>query len=169
MCRANIRLAPMSAKPNTDETHEQSFGVIPIQKKKNETSETSETDDILFLVIKHRNGHWAFPKGHANVGETDVETARRELREETGIKEVTLNPKKAFEERYSKPKWREPNKIVIKTVRYFLGEVTNPTLKLQASEISDARWVPYAEARKLITFDAGRELLDEVAKVLGIL
>ena len=161
----------MSANPKTNETHEQSFGVIPIQRKKNETSETSEaseTDEILFLLIKHRNGHWAFPKGHANVGETDVETARRELREETGIKEVTVNPKKAFEERYSKPKWREPNKIIIKTVRYFLGEVTNPKLKLQASEICDAKWVTYAEARKLITFDASRALLDEVAKALGI-
>ena len=38
----------------------------------------------LFLLIQHQAGHWAFPKGHANPGESPAETARREFAEETG-------------------------------------------------------------------------------------
>ena len=38
------------------------------------------------LVIRHRHGgHWAFPKGHVEPGETELETAARETREETGV------------------------------------------------------------------------------------
>ena len=139
---------------------EQSFGVIPIQKIDGQ---------ILFLVIQHRGGHWAFPKGHANVGETELESAQRELREETGIRDVIIKTDQIFEERYSKSMWREPRRIIVKSVRYFIGEVNNPKLVLQASEVQDAKWATYAEARKLITFDAGRKLIDEAAKALGIL
>ena len=113
-------------------------------------------------------GHWAFPKGHANVGETELETARRELREETGIRDVDIKPGQIFEERYTKPRWHEPKTIIVKSVRYFIGEVKNPNLILQASEVQDAKWVAYAEARHLISFVAGRTLLDDAARVLGI-
>lgn len=138
---------------------EQSFGVIPIQRR---------DGHILFLVIQHRGGHWAFPKGHANVGETELETARRELREETGIRDVEIKTNQIFEERYTKPRWREPRKIIVKSVRYFIGEVKNPKLMLQASEIQDAKWVAYADARQLITFVASRTLLDDAARALGV-
>jgi 8-oxo-dGTP pyrophosphatase MutT (NUDIX family) len=153
----------MSAKPTAAQAaqaDEHSFGVIPIQQKNNDT---------LFLLIKHRGGHWAFPKGHANVGETEVETALRELHEETGISEVTLDTSHVFEERYYKPRWREPKRIVVKAVRYFLGEVTNPRIRLQTSEVEAYRWVNYADARRLITYDASRGVLDEAARHLGII
>ena len=35
-------------------------------------------------------GHWDFPKGHVDKGETEIETAIRELEEETGIKKIIL-------------------------------------------------------------------------------
>lgn len=144
---------------SNSKVEEQSFGVIPIQRRE---------DQILFLLIQHRGGHWAFPKGHANVGETALEAARRELREETGIRDVEIKTDQIFEERYTKPRWREPRKIIVKSVRYFIGEVTNPRLRLQASEVQNARWVVYAEARKLITFDASRALLDDAARALKL-
>ena len=45
------------------------------------------------LLIKHENGgHWAFPKGHVEEGETEVETALREIKEETGLSTLTSAP-----------------------------------------------------------------------------
>lgn len=37
------------------------------------------------LLIRHNAGHWAFPKGHMEEGETEVQTASREIQEETGL------------------------------------------------------------------------------------
>lgn len=138
---------------------EHSYGVIPIYRRNNET---------LFLVIQHNAGHWAFPKGRAEKGETHIETARRELREETGIKDVTLNTEHIFEERYFKTKWRDRSKIIEKTVRYYLGDVSNPRVKVQKEEVQDYRWATYEEARDLITFDQGKKLLDQVAQLLKV-
>ena len=42
--------------------------------------------NIQILLIKHINsGHWSFPKGHVEFGETEPETAIREIMEETNI------------------------------------------------------------------------------------
>ena len=43
----------------------------------------AESPEIL--LIKHNGGHWAFPKGHVEAGETEEETALREVQEETGL------------------------------------------------------------------------------------
>ena len=42
--------------------------------------------ELELLLLKHRfGGHWSFPKGHVEEGETEVETALREVHEETGL------------------------------------------------------------------------------------
>jgi 8-oxo-dGTP pyrophosphatase MutT (NUDIX family) len=138
---------------------EHSFGVIPVYQKGGQT---------YFLIIQHNAGHWAFPKGRAEKGETELETARRELREETGITDVSISADRVFEERYTRTKWGSPRQQVDKTVRYFLGMVHDPKIRLQQAEVQDSKWVTYEEARGLITFDASRKVLDEAAKALKL-
>ena len=51
-----------------------------------------------FLLIQHsvklgEKGHWDFPKGHMERGETEIQTALREVEEETGLKDLKLFPK----------------------------------------------------------------------------
>jgi 8-oxo-dGTP pyrophosphatase MutT (NUDIX family) len=138
---------------------EESYGVVPIHKKNSE---------VRFLLIQHHAGHWAFPKGHAEMDESDKETALREFREETGIKEVDLSEDRVFEESYLKT-WRgNARRLVRKTVRYYLGVVGTTTVKVQQAEIQAHRWVTLEEARKLITYNESRKLLEEVAKHLKL-
>lgn len=62
--------------------HEKSCGAIVYQIHRN----------IEILLIKHVNsGHWSFPKGHVEGTETEVETAKREIKEETAI-DVLIDP-----------------------------------------------------------------------------
>ncbi len=138
---------------------ERSFGVVPLRREGNR---------VLFLLIQHRAGHWAFPKGHASIGETELEAALRELREETGIQNVRLIPGLVVEEKYIKPMWGQPELRAEKTVRYFVGWVDDPTVRLQIAEVQDYRWLPYHEARALLTFEQSRSVLDQVARALNI-
>ena len=57
--------------------YEESFGVVPVQK--------TENDWEVFLIQHIKGRYWGFPKGHAEAGETPIESAVRELKEETNL------------------------------------------------------------------------------------
>ena len=44
-----------------------------------------EENELYVLLLKHNLGHWSFAKGHVESGETEVETAKREVNEEVGV------------------------------------------------------------------------------------
>jgi len=103
------------------------------------------------LMIKHQNGgHWAFPKGHKEPGETDEETAIRETKEETGI-DIKIVSSNTYIDNYSIGGYEN------KFVKYFVANPINDTLKNQETEVTDLEWVDLEEAIKKITFDETRE------------
>ena len=119
-----------------------------------------------FLLVQHKAGHWAFPKGHPDKGETHLETALRELEEETGIGRVVIDESRTFEEAYSFTK--RSGKHVIKRVLYYVGEVgMGHSVRVQASELSDYAWGDADETRERMSFDEGRRLLGAVLAYLG--
>lgn len=129
-----------------------SYGIIPLKKE----------DGIWkILMIKHVNGgHWALPKGHGEVNESAKQTAVRELLEETGLSVAKFLKRWALVERYC----LEPS--VWKVVRYYLAEVEGE-MKLQESEVSEARWVSLDEGGQLATYDPTREIIAKVERYLS--
>lgn len=118
-----------------------------------------------FLLIQHNAGHWAFPKGHPEEGESDLDTARRELLEETGLAAVTIDEGSPFEESYQFTK--RSGKQVNKRVVYFLGEVgPGQQVQLQEEEVADHAWGTAKQTREKLTFDEGKALLDAVLAYL---
>ena len=86
--------------------------------------------NIELLLIKHVvGGHWSFPKGHVEPGETEEQTALREIKEETGI-DVELNT--SFREVVSYSPKRDTTKDVI----YFLGKAKTFQYTPQEEEIA---------------------------------
>lgn len=134
---------------------EKSFGIVPVFKS---------GEKHFFLLIKHSNGHWSFPKGHADEGETEIETAKRELEEETGIRDYELVGNASFSEQYA---FQKEGELVNKTVKYFLAIVQNQDIRIQPEEISDFKWVEFEEAMKLITHKEAREVLERAEEYLG--
>ncbi|MBF0472592.1 MAG: NUDIX domain-containing protein [Nitrospirae bacterium] len=127
------------------------FGIIPFYQK---------NKDYYYLLIRHNAGHWAFPKGHQNLGETAIQTACREFVEETGLKDYKISSEISFIERYS---FFSEGQLVEKTVEYFIAEVDNHSLvTIQKEEIQDFKWVSYNEALKLITFIECKELFVKI-------
>jgi 8-oxo-dGTP pyrophosphatase MutT (NUDIX family) len=108
-----------------------------------------------FLVVLHENGrHWGFPKGHADSGETEMETAVREINEETGL-HVTF--REDFYERvyFLTPKERR------KEVVFFLSRVGRQHVQVDPSEIREFRWLSYWESRERLTYETSKLVLDK--------
>ena len=111
------------------------------------------------LLIHHNKGHWDFPKGHVEEGETEVQTAIREVKEETGI-DVEVNEKYRYTTKYS------PKEGVIKEVVFFLATNISDNKKAQLEEVSEVKWIDYEEAMKIITYNDTRELLIKLRRDL---
>ncbi len=112
------------------------------------------------LLIKHTNGgHWSFPKGHVEPGETEVQTALREIREETGL-EVQIDT--SFREVVS----YSPRKDTLKSVVYFLAWVKSRELHPQPEEVSQVKWVEISLAPKWLNYDNDRQLVNRVKAII---
>ena len=114
-----------------------------------------------YLIIKSRNGDLGFPKGHMERDESEIETAIRELKEETGVTAKEVFGFKAYTE-YPLPK----NKNEMKSVIYFLGEYESGEVISQESEVLFARFMPYDEALSLLSFDATKDVLKQAETYL---
>ena len=118
-------------------------------------------DGIQILLIRHQNGgHWAFPKGHVEGKETDEETARREIREETGLL-AELDTGFQTVVTYS------PKPGVMKDVVYFAATVSGGTEQRQEAEVTDMRWASPEDAMALVTFENDRDVLTKYLQYLG--
>lgn len=115
---------------------------------------------MFILLLKHNLGHWAFAKGHVEDGETEQETAIREIKEETNL-DVTINSDFRYVITYS------PYEGAIKDVVYFLATVNSDNIKAQQSEISEIKWFKYEDAISMITYDSDKKVLMEAIKYLN--
>jgi 8-oxo-dGTP pyrophosphatase MutT (NUDIX family) len=132
---------------------EQSFGIIPLKR---------EGDSWNVLLIQHKAGHWAFPKGHAELGEAPEDAAMRELEEETGLVVTRMLSKKPVVEKYHF--FRGKNSIE-KEVTYYLAEVEGE-VEMQPLEIQDFEWVSLDEACMKLTFPESKAICGKVVDLL---
>ncbi|MCX6094496.1 MAG: NUDIX domain-containing protein [Candidatus Bipolaricaulota bacterium] len=112
----------------------------------------------VYLILLHRDGgHWGFPKGRIEAGESQLEAALREIGEETGISDVTSVPGFAVRSRYRVVRG---GRRLEKTVDYFLGQ-TDVTLVRLSNEHDEAEWLDLDRARAKLTHAESRRVLDE--------
>lgn len=114
------------------------------------------------LLLHYGAGHWDFPKGHIEKGENLTGTARRELEEETGIKDIYIVPK--FEEKIEYF-FKRDGKVVHKEVVFFLAETRTSDVKLSDEHIG-YKWLSYEDAIGQVTFKSAKDLLMKARKFL---
>jgi len=146
---------------------------VPREKSAGVIIYTKEFSKIFYLLLHYtpaevgKHGHWGFAKGHVEEDETEEETARREVAEETGIKDIKIIPGFREQEKYFfrkvyglKGEARKKAPWVFKLVIFFIGEVKNKEVKISDEHIGFV-WLPYDEALKKISFKNSKKLLKD--------
>lgn len=135
-------------------SNEKSCGAVVYRKHHGNTE---------ILLIKHvRSGFWSFPKGHMEDGESEIQTAIREIKEETNI-DVSVDD----------PSFREsvtfyPRRDITKEVVYFLARALTYDCARQEEEISDVRWVEIGQASSMLSYDNDRLLINKAKAFLSV-
>ena len=109
-------------------------------------------NDNKVLVIRQKQGFWGFPKGHIEEGESEIQTAIRETKEETNL-DVIIEDETRFCLNYI-----IEDKQINKYVVYFIAKAINNDVKLQIEEIDDIAWVDIEKVEDILTFDNLQEL-----------
>lgn len=108
----------------------------------------------LFVIVREMAGAYSFPKGHMEGNETEEETARREIFEETGLLPSFL------------PGFREQDEYDLaerpgfrKRVTYFLAEFEGGPLTPRPGEIREILLLPYEQAVTYFEHESSRRIL----------
>ena len=133
-----------------------------------------EDGNIKFLLLnygKTKSGkyHWGFAKGHMEENETEEETMRREVLEETGISDLNLisgfrdknrHFYRAYGEEREKRKKSGRKTLVAKQVAYLLAETKSEKINLSQEHI-DFAWLPFGESKKRLTYKISQKTLEK--------
>jgi ADP-ribose pyrophosphatase YjhB (NUDIX family) len=114
------------------------------------------------LVIEAADGRISLPKGHNKKSESMIETAKREIAEETDVKNLEFIAKIGEPTYFFKFK----NEFIFKKVVCFLFITNNLKAKPQLSEIKSAQFESISEIKKVITFKNLLPLLDKAEKLI---
>jgi len=114
-----------------------------------------EKEETYYLLLHYQAGHWDFPKGHIEEGESLKQTVVREVAEETGIIDVVfIDGLKERIEYFLKVK----GKAVFKVVIFFLAQTKTKEIKL-SSEHTAFKWLLYEKALEQLTYKNAKEIL----------
>ena len=120
-------------------------------------------EKIRYLLIQYGRGHWEFPRGLIEKGESLEDTARREIKEEVGIGNIKFIP--GFKE-WIKFFFKVKGKNIMKIAIFLLAETETKEIKL-SYEHKDYAWLPYQEAINLLTFKNSKEILKKANDFLS--
>ena len=115
---------------------------------------TRDSGDVRYVLTRNLKGLYGFPKGHVEAGESEHETALREIGEEVSIRPVFVD---GFREATEYP--LKDKDDTFKQVVFFLAEYSGQEVVFQQEELTGAEILPYEEAMEKLSFENLREIL----------
>jgi 8-oxo-dGTP pyrophosphatase MutT (NUDIX family) len=102
------------------------------------------------------------PKGHLDPGETPLQAAVREVREETGVEAELVQELGEVRYWYRRDGRAVPKSVVFFLLRYCAGDTAD-----HDDEVEEVRWVPLTEACTALTYEGEREMARRALEVGG--
>lgn len=131
---------------------------------------------IQYLALYLRGDYWNFPKGHAEEGESEIETARREAYEEVGLKDLKFIEGWRQQTQFIyKETHREKPELIRKDLVLYLAEgdmSTKINLLIKdggGEKINGYAWLDFKIALKYLKFKNLKEILKEADSYVGSL
>lgn len=122
----------------------------------------SRNSKIKILLIKDPYGKWTWPKGNIDKGETPLDAAKREIREETGLENIQM----IAEIGRSNYFYTRIKRLIYKTVYFYLFKfIGREKLTIQRKEIDDGRWFSKEEALSRVSYKGAKELLKKAVRI----
>jgi 8-oxo-dGTP pyrophosphatase MutT (NUDIX family) len=145
---------------------EVSVGSVLCRKASNGTRE--------YLILQYPSGHFDFPKGHMEAGETEEDTLRRETAEETGIKDIQVYPERvsiryfyqARGNEYERRVREQRGTWIFKVVYFYPAQALSATDVEISHEHIGSIWLPFEAALAKVTFDNAKRVLQSTEDYL---
>ena len=109
-----------------------------------------------------KGDYWDLPKGHIEKGEKELETVKREVKEETSLTDLKFV--EDFKE-WIKYFFRHREKTIFKIVTFYLAETKTKEVEVSSEHIG-FEWLPYEESLEQLTFKNAKEILNKAHKYL---
>lgn len=113
-----------------------------------------EKKEIYILLIQMNRGHWAFPKGHMKLNETEEQTSLREIKEETNLE---VNIVDGFRQNIT----YLSDTNTMKEVIYFLAKPKSGIIRRQETEIKSISWFKFENAIDILSYDKDKKILKQ--------
>lgn len=118
---------------------------------------TKEEGAIKYIIIESKEGIFGFPKGHIEAGETETETAIREIKEETNLDVNIIDGFKAYDNYL----FTRKDKTIDKKNVYFLAEFEKQTPIPQEAELKSITLMDFNTAMASFQFEGVIRILKE--------
>ncbi len=121
-----------------------------------------EKPEIKFLLLHYEAGHWSFPKGNIEKGETELLTAQREIKEETSLEDLQFfdNFREVINYYY-----KREGKTILKEAIFFLAQSFKEHITISYEHIGYA-WLTYDKALEKVTYENDKNVLKKAMEFI---